>query len=180
MTSYIVSLSQFSQCYMTTICKGMSNTYMFLAFYIPLALITIKLLRNCPEKKILYSISFNSCDPVLCRYVSQLNLTSLDITMILLSTLILVCPKGAGSCSGQGANRAKGTSRAPKANRGQQGQIAGSRCEIVQKRHFAMFVIISSLLILARHKKIGTLLPPWAKGNRGSHLLWPRCPATLA
>ena len=33
--------------------------------------------------------------------------------------------KGAGSYLGHGANRAKGASRAPEANRGQRGQIAG-------------------------------------------------------
>ena len=95
--------------------------------------------------------------------------------------------KGAGSYSGQGGRIApkghpgrrrriadsRGKLRAAGANRGQRGQI-------VQKRHFAMFVIISFLLILAKHKNIGTLLTLWAKGNRDSHLLWPLCPKTLA
>ena len=66
-----------------------------------------------------------------------------------------------------GANRAKEASRAPEANRGQRGQI-------VQKRHYAWFCYCNFLLILAqsRHKKFGTLLLPWAKGHRGSRLLW--------
>ena len=68
-----------------------------------------------------------------------------------------VISKGAGSYSGQGGRIARkghpgrrrriagcgGKSRAAGANRRQQGQI-------VQKRHFAMFVIISFLLILEK------------------------------
>ena len=108
-----------------------------------------------------------------------------QLLLLLFKTPLLA--KGAGSYSGQGGRIARkghpgrrkriacssGKSRAAGANRGQWGLI-------VQKRHFPMFFIISFLLILAKHKKISTLLPPWAKGNRGSHILWPHCPATLA
>ena len=54
--------------------------------------------------------------------------------------------KGAGSYLGQGgANRAKGASWAPKANRGQRGRN-------VQERYFAMFCYYNSLLVLAQSK----------------------------
>ena len=80
---------------------------------------------------------------------------------IFIQKLMWSTSKGAGSYSGQGGRIAqkgypgrrkwiagsRGKSRAAGANRGQWGQI-------VQKRHFAMFFIISFLLILAiKHKK---------------------------
>ena len=77
-----------------------------------------------------------------------------------------------GELRERGIHGAGGESWAVRANHGQWGQIA-------QKRHFTMFCYYNFLLTLGQSKreKFGTLLPLWAKGDRGSHLLWPRCPA---
>ena len=96
-----------------------------------------------------------------------------NTTKRLQNASVLQWGKGAGTYSGQGGQIAR------KGHQGRRRRIAWSGGET--SKNGILFCYYNFLLILAQSKhKFGTLLPPWAEGDRGSRLLWPRCPAPSA